>query len=152
MKSASPFIQIPPFLLLLAPLERERRPLTCTEDKCACQGSILMPFNVCQPSSLLITFLPYQLQGEEKRRKEKRESWRVGERRGERRGEGHTFHVVPITSVGSGAERDCSSRRRVTPHLHRLTDTSITLPQKATGGERQKQTKQKKSCPTSWDF
>lgn len=40
----------------------------------------------------------------------------------------HTFHVVPITSAGSGAERACSSRQRVTPHLHRLTDTSITLP------------------------
>lgn len=61
-KSASPFIR----LLLLAPLERDRRPLTRTEDKCACQGSILMPFNVCQPSSLLITFLPYQLQEEKK--------------------------------------------------------------------------------------
>lgn len=79
----------------------------------------------------------------------KREGWRgVGVMGGSL----HTFHVVPITSAGSGAERACSSRRRVTPHLHQLTDTSIAQPQKATGGERQKKKKRKKSCPTGWDF
>lgn len=100
----------------------ERRPLTHTEDKCACQGSILMPFNVCQPSSLLITFLPYQLQGEKKRKRlERRVGWTGGSL--------HTFHVVPITSAGSGAERACSSRRACNstpPPAHRYLHHSAS--------------------------
>lgn len=69
------------FILLFLSLLKDR--FSTSTDR---ERSVLVPFKVCQPSSLLIRFQSYQSQREEGKKVP------------------HTFRVVPITAAGSGRE------------------------------------------------